>query len=64
MCVCSDGNPYGIDSELIFSFPVTVKNGEWTIKEGHEFSPEMKEAIKKTEEELISERNKAKEFAK
>jgi len=31
MAVISDNNNYGIPSGLIFSFPVTCRNGEWTI---------------------------------
>jgi len=29
MAVISDGNKYGVTDNLIYSFPVTAKNGEW-----------------------------------
>lgn len=48
MAVLSDGNPYGISSGLIFSFPVTCKNGEWEIVKNLDLSG-IKEKIKKTE---------------
>ncbi|CBZ28660.1 putative cytosolic malate dehydrogenase [Leishmania mexicana MHOM/GT/2001/U1103] len=31
MGVYSDGNPYGVPSDLIFSFPCTCHAGEWTV---------------------------------
>ncbi|KAG5500039.1 hypothetical protein GH5_04181 [Leishmania sp. Ghana 2012 LV757] len=31
MGVYSDGNPYGVPNGLIFSFPCTCRDGEWTI---------------------------------
>lgn len=29
MGVISDGNSYGVQSGLVYSFPCTCKNGEW-----------------------------------
>jgi len=29
MAVITEGSPYGISENLIYSFPVTAKNGEW-----------------------------------
>jgi malate dehydrogenase len=58
MAVTSDGNPYGIEEGLMFSFPCTVKGGKWDIVKGLDISDEFsQEKIKKTTEELISERN-------
>ena len=34
MAVCSDGNPYGVAEGLIYSFPCTVTDREWTIVPG------------------------------
>jgi len=41
MGVSSDGNPYGVPEGLIFSFPCTIEDKEWTIMPGlfiNEFS--------------------------
>jgi malate dehydrogenase len=57
MSVTSNGNPYGIEEGLIFSFPCTTKNGEWKIVEGLDISDKFsQENIKKTTDELIGER--------
>lgn len=57
MSVTSNGNPYGIEEGLIFSFPCTVQDGQWKIVEGLDISDEFsQEKIKKTTDELISER--------
>ncbi|ADW18893.1 malate dehydrogenase (NAD) [Desulfobulbus propionicus DSM 2032] len=56
MGVYSKGNPYGVDQDLIFAFPITCENGEWKIVEGLEISDYSREMIKKTEAELQSER--------
>jgi malate/lactate dehydrogenase len=34
MGVISDGNTYGVAQGLIYSFPLTCKNGEWTVVNG------------------------------
>jgi len=31
MAVVSDGNSYGVPEGLVYSFPVTISNQEWTI---------------------------------
>jgi len=31
MGVITDGSPYGVDSDLCFSYPVVIKDKEWTI---------------------------------
>ena len=56
MGVYSAGNPYGVDQDLMFAFPITTEGGEWKIVEGLEISDFSREMIKKTEAELISER--------
>ena len=57
MAVNSTGNNYGIEEGLMFSFPCTVKDGQWSIVEGLDISDEFsQEKIKKTQDELISER--------
>lgn len=58
MAVTSNGNPYGIEEGLMFSFPCTVTNGQWKIVEGLDISDEFsQQKIKTTCDELISERN-------
>jgi malate dehydrogenase len=56
MGVYSEGNPYGVDQDLIFAFPITCENGEWKIVEGLEINDFSREMIKKTEAELQGER--------
>lgn len=56
MGVYSKGNPYGVDEDLIFAFPIVCENGEWKIVEGLEISDFSREMIKKTEAELQGER--------
>ncbi len=57
MGVYSAGNPYGIDEGLMYSFPVTCERGEWKVVEKLEISDFSRERIKKTEDELLSERD-------
>lgn len=56
MGVYSAGNPYGIDEDIMYSFPITTENGEWKIVEGLEISDFSREMMSKTEEELVGER--------
>ncbi len=53
----SDGNPYGIEEGLIFSFPcVTKKNGEVEIVKGFFLDPFLQEKIAATQKELLEEK--------
>ncbi len=56
MGVFSKGNPYGVDEDLMFAFPIMCEGGDWKIVEGLEISAFSREMIKKTEAELQSER--------
>jgi len=56
MGIYSAGNPYGIDQDIMYSFPITTANGEWTIVEGLEINDFSREMMAKTEDELVSER--------
>lgn len=47
---------YGVPEGLIFSYPVTVENGQWNIVEGIDITPEAQQSIDKTTAELLSER--------
>jgi len=56
MGVWSDGS-YGIEKDLIFSFPVSCSpGGTYSIVKGVSWSSDARTSIKKTEAELISER--------
>ncbi|MFP5383562.1 MAG: malate dehydrogenase [Gammaproteobacteria bacterium] len=59
MAVYSDGS-YGIDKGLIYSFPVTCKNGDWQIVQGLAISDFSREKMKATEKELQEERDAVK----
>lgn len=56
MGVYSDGS-YGIEKGLIYSFPVTCKNGDWSIVQGVETNAFSIEKMKATEQELQEERD-------
>ena len=56
MSVPSDGKLYDIPKDLIFSFPCTCTNGEFKIVEGLKHDQFAMERIKKTTDELLSER--------
>lgn len=55
MGVYSNGE-YGITKGLIYSYPVTINNGKWSIVEGLEIKPESREMMQITENELLKER--------
>jgi malate dehydrogenase len=56
MAVLSDGN-YGIESGLIFSFPVTVVDGEVNVVRGLEINEFGRQRMRITEAELKAERD-------
>ncbi len=56
MGIYSDGS-YGIAEGLIYSFPCTCENGEWTIVQGLEISEFSKTRMQATEDELAGERD-------
>lgn len=63
--VYSNGNPYGIAEDLIFSFPCRTKSdGNWEIVPNVPLNNSLKEKLKKTEQELLEEREIVKEAAK
>ncbi len=56
--VSTDQNPYGIEKNLIFSFPCFSKGmGQYDIVPGIEWNDFLSEKIKLSEKELIEERN-------
>ncbi|WP_410210485.1 malate dehydrogenase [Aquirhabdus sp.] len=56
MGVYSDGS-YGIEQGLIYSFPVTTKDGDWSIVQGLPISDFSREKMTATEKELAEERD-------
>ncbi|MEI8365139.1 MAG: malate dehydrogenase [Parachlamydiaceae bacterium] len=59
--VFSEGNPYGIDPDLIFSFPCrSLGNGHVEIVKGLEWNASLKFRVLASEKELIEERSLAK----
>ena len=57
MAIPSEGNSYGVDENLIFSFPCTVKDGKYKVVDGLTMTDEFSQTkIAVTEEELINER--------
>jgi len=55
MGIHSDGS-YGIAKGLIYSFPVTCANGEYTIVQGLAINDFSRNLMQKTEQELTEER--------
>lgn len=60
-CVCSDGS-YGIDQDLICSFPLTTDGKNWKIVQGLDINPFAREKIDVTVNELKSERDTVKDL--
>jgi malate/lactate dehydrogenase len=58
MAVISKGQ-YGAPLDVVFSFPVTCQNGDWTIVEDLKLSEFAKEKIAITGKELLEERSMA-----
>merc|ERR1712228_664354 len=58
MAVPSKGNPYGIDDNLVYSFPVTCSAGNWNIVK-LPISTKSYQLMKKTEKELLDEKKTA-----
>lgn len=56
MGIPSDGS-YGIPEGLIYSFPVTIKDGEYSIVQGLDISDFSRERMLKTQQELEGERD-------
>jgi malate dehydrogenase len=56
MSIPTDGTAYGIEKDLIFSFPCTVTNGKAEIVGGLTFNEFTKKKISETVEELKQER--------
>ena len=56
MSVPTDGRAYGIEKDLIFSFPCTVKDGKYTIVPNLTVNEFSRSKIEETKKELLQER--------
>ncbi|WP_205874185.1 malate dehydrogenase [Mycobacterium camsae] len=56
MAVYSDGS-YGVPEGIVSSFPVTTKDGDWSIVQGLEIDDFSRARIDKSTAELVDERN-------
>jgi len=61
MCLASKGE-YGVDNDLIFSFPCRVENGEVKVVDGVAHGEFGKEKFSATLKELQTERDTVKEM--
>ncbi|XP_044144743.1 malate dehydrogenase, cytoplasmic [Bufo gargarizans] len=62
MGVTSDGNSYGVPNDLLYSFPVTIKDKTWKIVEGLNIDDFSCEKMTVTAKELQEEKDTAFEF--
>lgn len=56
MGVFSAGNSYGIDEDIVYSFPITCEDGKWKEVSGLEISEFSRDRMEKTEKELLDEK--------
>lgn len=56
MGVHSAGNSYGIDEDIIYSFPIICENGQWKEISGLEISEFSSKRMRLTEKELLDEK--------
>jgi malate dehydrogenase len=61
MAVASDGS-YGVPEGLVYSYPVTTRDGDWTIVEGLEINDFSRTRMDATAAELVEERDAVKEL--
>uniref|UniRef100_A0A8B9LQ43 Malate dehydrogenase n=1 Tax=Astyanax mexicanus TaxID=7994 RepID=A0A8B9LQ43_ASTMX len=62
MGVYSTGNPYGVPEDLIYSFPVTIKDKSWKIVDGLAINDFSRAKMDATAAELVEERDTAVSF--
>lgn len=56
MGVYSGGNSYGIDGDIIYSFPIICENGQWKEISGLDVNEFSMERMRLTEKELLDEK--------
>ena len=57
MGVHSAGNKYGIDEDIMYSFPIICEGGDWNVVEGLEINEFSRKMMSATEGELVGERD-------
>lgn len=62
MGVYNDQGYYGVEKDIVFSFPCECKDGEWSVKTGMDIHSFGLEKIKASETELLEERSAAMEI--
>jgi malate dehydrogenase len=55
--IYSNGNPYGIAEDLVFSFPLKSRDGKCEIISGLQIDSSLREMLDKTQKELLEERD-------
>jgi malate dehydrogenase len=63
MGVYSDGS-YGVPAGLIYSFPVSISGGKWSIVQGLPVTDFARAKLDATAKELVEERTEALSFLK
>jgi malate dehydrogenase len=58
MAIMSNGD-YGAPKDLIYSFPVTIKNKQWSVVKGLDMDEFSKGKLDLTGKELLEERDEA-----
>jgi malate dehydrogenase len=61
MAVASDGS-YGIPEGVVYSYPVTCKNGEYSVVQGLNIDDFSREKMQATHRELLEEREGVKDL--
>ena len=62
MGVYAAGNPYGIPEDLIYSFPIQIKNKTWKVVDGLAINDFSRAKMDATAAELVEERDTAMDF--
>ena len=57
MGVYAGGNSYGIDQDIMYSFPIVCEGGDWKVVDGLEISEFSRKMMSATEAELVGERD-------
>lgn len=57
MGVYAAGNSYGIDQDIMYSFPIVCEGGDWKVIDGLEISEFSRKMMSATEAELVGERD-------
>ncbi|HEY3487908.1 MAG TPA: malate dehydrogenase, partial [Gammaproteobacteria bacterium] len=61
MAVVSDGS-YGIAKDIVYSFPIECKQGDWKIVQGLKIDDFSRERMQQTEQELLQEKDAIKDL--